>query len=155
DALGTVKFSSRTPISLSPDGQWIAYTIQDPRRFHTPGDPRYQYFTASGVFVEEMGTDIWLTNLQTGESKNLTGTEGSAWSPAWSPDGAYLAFYSDRDGRARLWAWNRKTEKLRTVSEVTVRPFFGFEVPRWTSDSKRILVKVLPEGMTLEAAADL
>jgi hypothetical protein len=34
-----------------------------------------------------------------------------------------------------------------------VRPYFGFASVRWAADSRRVLLKVLPEGMTVEDAA--
>src|SRR5262249_20190169 len=32
DALAQLAFANRIPIDVSPDGEWVAYTIQDPRR---------------------------------------------------------------------------------------------------------------------------
>jgi len=52
-------------------------------------------------------TNVWITNTRTGQSKNLTQSKGSAWDPVWSPDGKTLAFYSDLDGAAHLWIWDR------------------------------------------------
>ena len=36
-----------------------------------------------------------------------------------------------------------------------IRPYFGDEVVRWTPDSRKVLCKVVPEGMTLEDTLDL
>jgi len=73
----------------------------------------------------------------------------------WSPDGNTLAFYSDEGGAAHLWIWDRLKDRLYQISQVIVRPYFGFEAPVWAPDGKRILVKILPEGLTLEQATDL
>ena len=64
-------------------------------------------------------------------------------------------FYSDRGGQAQLWVWEKAANRLRQVSELTVRPYFGDEVVRWTPDGRKVLCKVLPEGMTLEDTLDL
>ena len=64
-------------------------------------------------------------------------------------------FYSDRGGQAQLWVWEKAANRLRQVSELTVQPFFGDEVVRWTPDGRKVLCKVLPEGMTLEDTLDL
>jgi dipeptidyl aminopeptidase/acylaminoacyl peptidase len=155
DALAVRNIAVESPIGISPDGEWVAYTVQDNRKRETPGTVRYSLYTKTGAFVEAEGCDIWIVNTRTGESKNLTESKGTSWSPVWSPDGKYLAFYSDRNGVANLWLWERSTGKLRLASDATVRPFFNSEVVRWSSDSRRLLFKVLPEKMTLEEAEDL
>jgi dipeptidyl aminopeptidase/acylaminoacyl peptidase len=155
DALAELKFANRIPIDVSPDGEWVAYTIQDPRRRESLGQERFGLFSRTGASVEAQAGDVWITRIATGETRNLTGGRGTSWGPVWSPDGRALAFYSDRGGEARLWVWSAATDKSRPVSEAVVRPLFGFEVPQWTPDGTRILTKVLPEGLTLATAADL
>lgn len=155
EALAIRTLAGRSPIGLSPDGQWLAYTVQDRSRQHTTGDARYFYYGPTGVFVEASGTDVWITDLRSRQSRNLTEGKGSAWSATWSPDGSQLAFYSDRDGAARLWIWDKASGRMRRAADVIVRPFFNFEVPRWSPDGKMLLVKTLPGRFTLETAADL
>jgi dipeptidyl aminopeptidase/acylaminoacyl peptidase len=155
DAMGVLAFSNRTPIALSPDGEWVAYTVEDDRKRETTSDERYIYYTPTGAFTEAIGCNIWLTNTKTGQSRNLTEGKGTSWAPVWSPDGKYLAFYSDRSGIAHLWIWEKDGGQMRQLSEAIVRPFFNFQVIRWTPDSRSVLAKVLPEGMTLEQATDM
>ncbi len=155
DALSSLSFAHGIPLDLSPDGEWIGYTLKDPRRTEKQGDERYGFFTRSGVRIFEGACDVWVTNTTSGESKCLTGGEGSSWGPVWSPDGNHLMFYSDRGGQAQLWVWEKAANRLRQVSELTVRPYFGDEVVRWTPDGRKVLCKVLPEGMTLEDTFDL
>ena len=155
DALSSLSFQNGVPIDLSPDGKWVAYTLKDPRRGQKTDDERYGFFTRSGVRIFEVGCDVWVTNTTAGQSKCLTNGEGSSWGPVWSPDGNYLIFYSDRDGQARLWRWDKAADTLQQVSDITVRPYFGDEVVRWTPDSRKVLCKVIPEGMALEDTLDL
>lgn len=155
EALSTLAFAVRMPIDLSPDGEWIAYTLADASRNTSTGDTRYRYFSPTGAFQEAAGCDIWITNVRTGESRNLTGGAGTSWGPVWSPDGTLLAFFSDRSGTAHLWIWDRSSESLREIESVIPRPFFGFAVVRWTPDSRKVLLKALPEGLTVESAADM
>ena len=155
DALSALSFQNGVPIDLSPDGKWVAYTLKDPRRGEKIDDERYSFFTRSGVRIFEVSCDIWVTNAASGESKCLTGGEGNSWGPVWSPDGQHLIFYSDRDGQARLWRWDKAAETLQQVSDIIVRPYFGDEVVHWAPDSRKVLCKVLPEGMTLEDTLDL
>src|SRR5262245_24037241 len=155
DALGALTLAGRSPIDLSPDGRWVAYTLEDPKRRKSTGDLRYFYYSRTGAFLEAAGCDIWLTSTETGESRNLTGGRGTSWDPVWSPDGRLLAFYSDRSGIAHLWVWERASQTLRQVSDAIVRPFFNFEVPRWSPDGNAIIFKALPEDLTIETAAAL
>ena len=155
EALGVLAFAGRMPIGLSPDGEWVAYTVEDDRKRESTNDERYMYYTRTGAFSEAVGCDVWIANTKTGESRNLTQGKGTSSSPVWSPDGKLLAFYSDRSGTEHLWIWNRQTGQMRQLSDAIVRPFFNFQVVRWSPDGRTILAKVLPEGMTVEQAADL
>ncbi len=102
-----------------------------------------------------LGCDVWIANTKTGQSKDLTGGRGTSWSPVWSPDSNYLAFYSDVSGTANLWLWEKSSGNLRQVSKAIVRSFNGFEQARWTPDSKYVVTKILPERMTIEDVAVL
>jgi len=150
DALAALSFSN-FPFSLCPgDEQWIAYQLYDVRRW-TRRVGKYGDLTASGVPTLGAGADIWLTNLNTGESRNLTRGQGSNWAFSWSPNGRYMAFYSDRDGRAAVWLWEKATDRFRKLSRSIPRPFmYGHDAPNWTPDSKKILVKVFPDEAMFE-----
>src|SRR5262249_22988623 len=102
-----------------------------------------------------LGCDIWITNTKSGESRNLTKGQGTNWAPSWSPDGNYLAFFSDRSGTANLWVWERSSGRLRQVSDAIVRISLALDNPRWTPDGRKIAIKVLPEKMTIDDVADL
>jgi dipeptidyl aminopeptidase/acylaminoacyl peptidase len=155
DALGTLSMANRMPIAMSPDGQWVAFTVEDDRRREGTQSERYMFYTKTGAFTEAVGCDVWIVNTKTGESRNLTRGQGTSSSPVWSPDGKYLAFYSDRSGTEHIWLWGRENGQMRQLSDAIPRPFFNFQVVRWTPDGRHVLAKVLPEGMTVEVAADL
>ncbi len=73
------KFLSRP--RLSADGQRVAFVV-------TSIDRRsYAYCSA-----------IWVMPTAGGEAIRFTGGNAKAHSPAWSPDGQWLAFVSDREG---------------------------------------------------------
>lgn len=155
DAIRTRLLRDNAPVDLSPDGQWAAYTTQDKSKNLPQKDERSTLFLPTGIPGFVVGCEVWLTNTKTDETKNLTEGKGSSWGPVWSPDGRYLAFYSDRSGQARLWVWEKSSGRLRQISDAIVRPFNPFEVIRWTPDSKKILTKVLPENLTIEGANSL
>ena len=154
EALKVLEFAGRSPISLSSDGAWVAYTVSDNSKRKTYGDKRYQYYTPTGAFLEALGCDVWISNTGTHETRNLTEGKGTSWDPVWSPDGRYLAFYSDRSGVAHLWLWEKSTNQMRQLSDAIVRPYFNFQVPRWTPDGTHVLVRTLNARATVESEAD-
>lgn len=138
-----------SPVSVCPDdNRWVVYQIRDPKRADSsPG--KFRLSSDTGVPIAHKACDIWISNIETAESKNLTEGKGSNWAAMWSPNGKYLAFYSDRSGQANLWVWEKQTSRLRQVSDVIPRPYL-FSLPRWTPDSRQVLVKVFPENVGLE-----
>ncbi|HTO75828.1 MAG TPA: prolyl oligopeptidase family serine peptidase [Thermoanaerobaculia bacterium] len=139
---------------LSPDARRVAYTVCDPRRVAAEPDPRYQAHSRTGVTRFGVGCDVWVADTATADARNLTDGKGSSWAPHWSPDGRTLAFYSDRDGAARLWSWSAASGELRRVSDAIVRPW-GASAMAWTPDGRSLVLPVVPEGMTLEQMANL
>src|SRR5690242_11827100 len=132
-----------TVVDLSPDGEWVAYTIRDRTKTETSKDEIYGTFSRTGVPPVGMGVNVWITNTTTNESRNLTKNHGNNWGPSWSPNGKYLAFYSDRNGKAQLWLWERSSGKSRLATEAEVHPFVAEETPQWTADSRSIVVKLI------------
>lgn len=143
DALNVQSFGPLQPVGFSPDGKWLAYTVRKNQRSR-PIDQKA--WARTGVPAWTSGTDIWISNVETGETKNLTGGNGANWLPTWSPDGRHLAFLSDRDGSesARLWVWDAARNDLRRVSDVKVR---GYQI-EWAPDGRKIFVTTLPKGLT-------
>src|SRR6266851_3377900 len=92
-------------VQFSPDGRWLAYVVSDNRKV---GSVDGEAWARTGVPPGTTGDDIYISNSETGEARNLTGGMGENWLSNWSPDGHYLAFLSDRDGtgQAKLWVWD-------------------------------------------------
>jgi dipeptidyl aminopeptidase/acylaminoacyl peptidase len=146
-ALSGPHFRTDLPMALSPDGAWVAYVTQDLRRIGVAEAPLYYRATGISELVD-YGCDIWIVNTNSGETRNLTGGQGTSWGPAWSRDASSLAFYSDRSGEARVWIWERASSRLRQAASAAVRVFNPRERPLWSDDGRFIVAKLLPEGMT-------
>ena len=71
---------------VSPDGKWIAYTQAEPR-----------------LDENKYISDIWLMPISGGHAKRLTRSEGSNYSPRWSPTSKELLFVSTRHQTANLF----------------------------------------------------
>ncbi|MGH9142280.1 MAG: TolB family protein, partial [Vicinamibacterales bacterium] len=88
---------------ISPDGRWVAYTVRETNW----DDNAYE-------------TEIWLAEAATGATRQLTNAKKSSQSPAWSPDGATLAFISDRTDKRQVYLINPRggeAEALTTLDE--------------------------------------
>lgn len=91
--------------------------------------------------VFEARGEILSAPVKKGDIRNLTNTTGAAErSPAWSPDGKYIAFFSDASGEYALHIQEQSgKEKPRVISlAVSNSPASFFFAPRWSPDSKKI-----------------
>ena len=88
------------------------------------------------VLIEARG-DIFSLPAEKGFVKNLTQSSGVAErSPAWSPDGKTIAYWSDQSGEYELWV--RNVETSSTPRKVTnFGPGFRYDL-FWSPDSKKV-----------------
>ena len=149
DALRFRTFADLTPISLSPDGKWVAFTVRDNLRSRTVDDRTWRLTGVRDIFT---GTDVYLLNLKSTVLVALTEGISDSFQGIWSPDSRYLAFISDRDGssEAKLWVWDATNGELRKLSDSGVRQLGPVA---WTGNSKSIVVPVLPHGISAERYA--
>ena len=103
--------------AISPDGRQVAFTIRETNW----DDNAYE-------------TEVWVGNAATGQTRPLTNARKSSMQPAWSPDGAWIAFVSDRDGKRQLYriaVAGGEAEKLTSGDE-------GVNNFAWSPKSDRI-----------------
>ena len=109
---------------ISPDGSKVVYVVSEaaPDRSRTV-------------------SRLWIVPTAGGESKRLTAGDASESTPRWSPDGKWIAFYSNRDQRDGLWIVAPEGGEPRLVTR-TIRTNFHLkgagESFTWSPDSKRI-----------------
>jgi len=104
---------------LSPDGKWVAYTVSTPSLQDNRNVSR-----------------VWVVEVATGTSRQLSGGPGSDRQPRWSPDGKTLAFVSTRDSGAQVWVLPIGGGDARKVSHVPD----GVSDPLWLPDGSGLLV---------------
>ncbi|HEU4589173.1 MAG TPA: prolyl oligopeptidase family serine peptidase [Gemmatimonadales bacterium] len=148
DAVGLIELRGQGELgAISPDGALIAYTACDPRRLQ--GDSSGGGAATAGSAFRSLGCDVRVTALADGSTRTIaTSRRAGHWGPAWSPDGRRLAFYSDRDGAARVWLWERATGKLLRAAATEVHTSGGFARPLWTPDGKSLVVQLLALGVS-------
>ncbi|MBM4131007.1 hypothetical protein FJ250_08255 [bacterium] len=83
--------------------------------------------------------DIFTVPAEKGDVRNLTATPGvREMTPAWSPDGAQLAWLSDRSGEYEIWlapADGRVEARQLTTGATTYKTGLG-----WSPDGKHLAV---------------
>lgn len=137
--------AGRIPMELSPDGELLAYTVLVSDKIeglqHTP----------SGVPLTEGRSrrELRVRHADSGEFVDLGDVGDNAWAPFWSPDGNKLAYFSDKDGLAQAWVWDRATGESSAIGSFVARPGFGFETMSWSPDGKKLLVESKPEGVPI------
>jgi len=100
---------------------------------------------------ERYKSDLWLWTRQTGALKPLT-RSGASSSPVWSPDGRYIAFFSDRPLNVSPSDEDEKGEEA--ASRIWVLPVAGGEpFPLYTQDLDAHALAWSPDSATVEFSA--
>jgi dipeptidyl aminopeptidase/acylaminoacyl peptidase len=143
-AITTESFGVAGACNWSPDGKQVVYPYLDDSRawlrpssmlvtatvYKTDGKP---------VGYPESEIGLRISPVRDGMTRTLTPPSGASWGCAWSPDGAWIAFLSDREvdpihpGPA-LWIASADDGTLRRLSDG-----IGLvEAPVWSPDSESI-----------------
>lgn len=119
-------------VQISPDGQRVVYSI-----------------TQTDFEKDQYITQLWMVDVKTGESIQLTRGEKSAFNFKWSPDGKYLTFVSGReDDKNQIFAIRPTGGEAMRLTDVES----GISNYKWSIDGKRIAFTTRePESKALKA----
>ncbi len=141
-----IKFISRPRIS--PDGERVAYVLTD------IDEQRHAYHSA-----------LWVASLQDGTARRFTTGLADATSPAWSPDGKWLAFVSEREGEGLSLNPQKQKKQGKGKPQIWLMSVGGGEAyqltfmehgasaPVWSPDGESVLFNA-PVGPADEETED-
>jgi tricorn protease len=93
--------------------------------------------TGKRVPAEARG-EIFTVPAEKGDVRNITSSSASAErSPAWSPDGKWISYFSDRSGEYKLVIESQ--DGIGTPREIAFDKAAFYYTPSWSPDSKKLL----------------
>ncbi len=93
--------------------------------------------TGKRVVLEARG-EIFTIPAEKGDVRNLTNSSSSAErDPAWSPDGKYVSYFSDKSGEYKLVI--EAQDGIAPPREIALDHPTHYYTPSWSPDSKKLL----------------
>jgi tricorn protease len=93
--------------------------------------------TGKRVLVEARG-EIFTVPAEKGDTRNITNSSGSAErQPAWSPDGKWISYFSDKSGEYTLVI--EAQDGLAPPREIAFEKPSFYYTPSWSPDSTKLL----------------
>lgn len=149
-----------------PGGLWVVSVETGETRQLYSGDavlaswsPHNKRIAYTHRFGNPVQAVIWSIPITGGGAEPVFEDAATAWNPAWSPDGKYLYFSSDRRGSMNLWRVriDEQSGKARGEPEPITTPAFYLAHPSLSADGNHIvytsaLVTANVQGLSLDSS---
>ena len=112
---------------MSPDGTKVVYTIREALMT----DDRSEYVN-----------QIWISDIDGSNTKQLTTGDKNNSNPKWSPDNKSIAFTSSRDGKNNVYILPIAGGEAEKITDAKA----GVSEFEWSNDGNKIAVLVAEIG---------
>jgi dipeptidyl aminopeptidase/acylaminoacyl peptidase len=117
----------------SPDGRRIAYSAS----------------IGQEAFIPYMYTEIYVAEVESGLTRQITSDPGANTAPLWSPDGRWIAFHSQHGvvrwlHTMRIGLYDVQNDSVSFPAFDDIGRLSGFDVPsaQWSSDSASLVIQL-------------
>ncbi len=90
-----------TDVSISPDGNWIAFSLQ-----------------TVDLATNGSHKEIYIVRPDGSGLQKFTQSEKNSWAPQWAPDGKQLAFLSNRSGTTQIYLQPINGSELQQLTQL-------------------------------------
>ncbi|TNE65932.1 MAG: S9 family peptidase [Alphaproteobacteria bacterium] len=108
---------------ISPDGKWVAYTVQK-----------------NDLEKDASTSQVWMAAADGSAELPMTGVDYGASHARWSPDGKYLAFLAAKgdDAESQVWLLDRRGGEAQQYTHVKQ----GVDSFEWSPDGANMLLTI-------------
>jgi len=117
-----LRMQDASEISVSPDGQFVAYTLYE-----------------RDLEQDLVTTSVWMIPTAGGPAVPMTAGNGNSYTPKWSPDNRFLSILSDRgDQPSQVWLLDRRGGDAQPLTDLK-QGVSGYE---WSPTGSQLLLEV-------------